>query len=91
MVVSKEEWNTGIGKNTLESQIREFLRKKYPDGHTVDEFIDGMGLKFDWNNHPIMSFLGVWGITSAFDELVEKGEIESKFIEGKEKHYRFKK
>jgi len=91
MVVSKGEWNIGRGKNTLESQIREFLRKKYPEGRTVNEFIDDTGLEFDWKNHPIISFLGIWGIISTFDELVKKGELESKFIEGKGKHYRFKK
>lgn len=91
MVVDKEEWDSGRGKNTLKNQISKSLQKNYPNALTMNEIFGDIGLKLDWEKHPILSFMGVWGLNSVFDELVEEDEIELKIIKGKGAHYRFNK
>jgi len=91
MIVDKEEWDSGRGKNTLKSQICESLERNYPNALTMNEIFDDIELKFDWEKHPILSFLGAWGLNSVFDELVKEGGIELKIIKGKGTHYRFNK
>lgn len=91
MVVNNDEWSSGRGKDTIKNQICESLRRNYPNALTMNEVFNDIGLEFDWEKHSFVSFLGTWGLSGAFDELVEKGEIESRLIEGKGLNYRYKK
>ena len=91
MSVGKDEWNTGIHRDSLQGQILAFLRKDPTRGFSNESVFDALGFKVNTSNpmNTILSGLNLWNVSNALESLVNNGLMEKREIGGKT-YYRAK-
>ena len=92
MSISRDEWNSGRSKGTIEEQILTFLKIDRNKAYTLLQISQAIG--YDRPINDFWTFLGgmasYWLVQSALETLMKEGKVKAKVIKkqaGDETYY----
>lgn len=86
MPIKRKEFKTGKIESELEKEIISFFNENSEEAFEPNEIMDRVNFQTGYSSDlkdALVSNISIHGFITTLDELVKKGKIEKKFIDGK--------